>query len=190
MTLNKENIAAITAEIFTHPKYKELYDKFCDSVSGTPGFWSFAVEAADVFSKLEQRLGLEWDGEYMEAVEDYASGLLTLALAQSGLPTEANMLAIAERVIADLGVTRIRRPRKAKRSEMVTLRLPRLDVGQIVDGLTIRQESWSNTAKFLDSGENPDNFFGLEDCSNPDEARNIAAHYGAIITTIEEQRQR
>lgn len=102
MTLNKENIAAITAEIFTHPNYKELYDKFCDNVSGTPGFWAFAVEAADVFTKLEDDEQIEWDGEYMEAVESFAHKLITGALANGFMPTHTEMVTAATSVLEDV----------------------------------------------------------------------------------------
>jgi hypothetical protein len=67
------------------------------------------------------------------------------------------------------------------------LRFDNLDVGQILDGLRCRQESWANTAIFLRDGYFPDDSFVCEECSDPVEAQKLADLYQRITTTIERQ---
>jgi hypothetical protein len=72
--------------------------------------------------------------------------------------------------------------------DIITLKLPSLFVGQMLDGLRIRAESWENTKTYLEDGviadlDNP----CVEDCSNPHEAEQIAALYRKIIKEIETQ---
>ena len=62
-----------------------------------------------------------------------------------------------------------------------------LELGQILDGLRWRQESWKNTALFLRDGFFPDEAFVCEECSDPNEAEKIADHYQRIIISIEQQ---
>lgn len=71
--------------------------------------------------------------------------------------------------------------------KQVSLTLDSLDVGQILDGLRSRQESWANTAIFLRDGYFPDEAFLCEECSDPEEAQRIADHFQRIITSIEQQ---
>jgi hypothetical protein len=71
--------------------------------------------------------------------------------------------------------------------KQVLLRLDSLHVGQILDGLRSRQESWTKTAIFLRDGYFPDEAFLCEECSDPDEAQKIADHYQRIILSIEQQ---
>ena len=62
------------------------------------------------------------------------------------------------------------------------------DLGQLLDGLESRAESWERTAQHLRTETMPDGeFFLVEKCSKPEEADDIAAHYRSIITTIREQ---
>jgi len=69
-----------------------------------------------------------------------------------------------------------------------TLRLSNLDLCQLLDGLALRAESWERTANYLRTEEMPNGeFFVVEECSSPEEAENIAAHYRSIITTINQQ---
>ena len=75
---------------------------------------------------------------------------------------------------------------RIKKDRIVTLKLPRLMVGQIIDGLRERQKVWLYTAEFMDTGETEEPCI-IEECSNADEARNIAAYYEEIINSIEEQ---
>lgn len=70
--------------------------------------------------------------------------------------------------------------------KFVTLRLPRNDVGQILDGLTQRMIIWKATEEYLQTGFSHygDN---IEECSDPEEARFIAEYYEKIIDLINEQ---
>lgn len=61
------------------------------------------------------------------------------------------------------------------------------DLGQLLDGLRVRAESWHNTAKYLKTGESPDEFFVCEECRDAEEATAIADHYDKIIALIERQ---
>ena len=67
------------------------------------------------------------------------------------------------------------------------LTLDSLDVGQILDGLRSRRESWANTAMFLLDDYFRDEAFVCEECSDPREAQRIADYYQRIITRIEQQ---
>lgn len=66
----------------------------------------------------------------------------------------------------------------------VTLR--RLDWGKLLDGLEQRAETWENTAAMLREHAY-DRRSPLEECSDPEEAEQIAASYRRIITEIREQ---
>ena len=70
--------------------------------------------------------------------------------------------------------------------KFVTLRLPRNDVGQILDGLTERMIIWKATEEYLETGFS---HLGdcIEECSNPEEARFIAQYYQKIIDLIYKQ---
>ncbi|MDD5011112.1 MAG: hypothetical protein PHQ00_03205 [Phycisphaerae bacterium] len=72
------------------------------------------------------------------------------------------------------------------KDEIVTLKLPRLMVGQIIDGLRERQKIWIYTAEFMETGTTEEPCI-IEECSDADEASNIAAYYGEIIKSIEKQ---
>jgi len=62
------------------------------------------------------------------------------------------------------------------------------DVGQLLDGLAIRAESWEKTAGYLRDGSMPEGeIFIIEDCSEPAEADAIAEHYRSIIKKIRNQ---
>ncbi len=62
------------------------------------------------------------------------------------------------------------------------------DLGQLLDGLEIRAESWRRTAEYLRAGELPDGeFFVIEECSDEEEAEELAARYTAIIKSIQNQ---
>ncbi len=68
----------------------------------------------------------------------------------------------------------------------ISLKLPRQMVGQIVDGLRERRQVWINTAEYMETGYSEE-FCFIEECSNADEARNIATCYEKIIGVIEKQ---
>jgi hypothetical protein len=72
--------------------------------------------------------------------------------------------------------------------KFVTLKLPMLFVGQILDGLRIRAESWEHTKIYLSDGVvvDPDNPY-IEECSDETEARQIETFYKEIIKEIETQ---
>jgi hypothetical protein len=72
-------------------------------------------------------------------------------------------------------------------SKEIQITIDSLDLGQIVDGLRSRQESWKNTAIYLRDGFFPDDAFLCEDCSDADEAERIANRYQRIIASIDQQ---
>ena len=68
------------------------------------------------------------------------------------------------------------------------IELDSLDLGQILDGLELRVQSWERTAEYLRTETMPaGEFFIVEECSKPEEADGIAAHYRSIIETIRRQ---
>lgn len=73
------------------------------------------------------------------------------------------------------------------RDKHQVLRLHPNDIGQILDGLRCRAESWRETAQFLESGHAPRDDFIAEECSKPIEAAGIARHYERIIRDVEKQ---
>lgn len=68
----------------------------------------------------------------------------------------------------------------------ITLALPSLMVGQILDALYIRLDSWEYTEEYLNTGHVHEPYL-IEECSNPDEAHQIADYYKDIIESIEKQ---
>ena len=69
----------------------------------------------------------------------------------------------------------------------LTIRLNSLDLGQLLDGLETRAESWRKTAEFMDFGYVAEDSFVCEECTDAKEAALVAKHYERIIRTIEEQ---
>ena len=70
-----------------------------------------------------------------------------------------------------------------------TIELDDEDLGQILDGLEIRAESWRRTAEYLRTGDMPaGEFFVIEECRDEEEAEAIAADYGRIIGKLVAQR--
>jgi len=68
------------------------------------------------------------------------------------------------------------------------IELDDLELGQTLDGLEMRAESWERTADYLRTKKMPDGeFFIVEECSKPEEADGIADHYRAIIRKIRNQ---
>ncbi|MCU0792354.1 MAG: hypothetical protein MUE42_05790 [Opitutaceae bacterium] len=68
-----------------------------------------------------------------------------------------------------------------------TLKLDSNDIGQIIDGLRWRADSWRETADYLESGHASRNDFAAEECSDAEEARSIASHYERIIREVATQ---
>ncbi|HMJ90115.1 MAG TPA: hypothetical protein VK530_09880 [Candidatus Acidoferrum sp.] len=63
-----------------------------------------------------------------------------------------------------------------------------LDLGQLLDGLETRAESWERTAEYIRTDTMPDGkFFLVEECSKAQEADHIAEHYRSIIRKIQTQ---
>lgn len=68
------------------------------------------------------------------------------------------------------------------------IELDALDMGQLLDGLEIRTESWEQTADFFRTGQMPGTeFFMIEECRDAEEADGIARHYRSIIHKIRKQ---
>jgi hypothetical protein len=68
------------------------------------------------------------------------------------------------------------------------LRLEENDLGQILDGLMTREETWRTTAEYFRSGHNPDAPCPIEECGGEHEANQIALFYARIIRNLERQR--
>jgi hypothetical protein len=71
-------------------------------------------------------------------------------------------------------------------SDEITIRLPRNDVGQILDALCIRRDEWRYTQRYLEEGYEEAGRV-IEECKDADEARSIADYYDQIIATIRRQ---
>jgi hypothetical protein len=65
---------------------------------------------------------------------------------------------------------------------LTSSKLTDLELGQILDGLEIRAESWARTAEYLRTEKLPDGeFFIVEECSKLNEAEGIAKLYRSIV---------
>jgi hypothetical protein len=72
-------------------------------------------------------------------------------------------------------------------TQLVTIKLSRIQVGQIVEGLKAREQSYRETAYYLETGEVYDIFFNAEEVSDSAEARAIANLYEEIIRELESE---
>ena len=70
--------------------------------------------------------------------------------------------------------------------QMITLKLFRNDVGQVIDGLAVRRENWRYTQRYLEEGYMEDGRI-IEECSSAEEASSIADCYDRIISEIQSQ---
>lgn len=68
--------------------------------------------------------------------------------------------------------------------QMVTLKLSRNDVGQIIDGLGSRRDSWRDTQRYLEEGY-METERTIEECSDAEEASGLADCYDRIISVIQ-----
>lgn len=68
------------------------------------------------------------------------------------------------------------------------IELSEIDLGQLIDGLTVRAEAWEKTARYHRTAEVPDDIL-VEECRDAEEAEQIAEHYRSIIETIHKQRE-
>lgn len=73
-------------------------------------------------------------------------------------------------------------------SKTYLIRLEENDLGQIIEGLQAREESWRKTADYFRSGFNTDDDFVIEPCNDEHEADRIAQFYSRIIRDLERQR--
>lgn len=73
-------------------------------------------------------------------------------------------------------------------AKLYRIELEDLDLGQLLDGLESRAESWEKTAEYLRTDEMPGgDYFLIEECSDAEEADGIAEHYRSIIVKIQKQ---
>jgi hypothetical protein len=70
-----------------------------------------------------------------------------------------------------------------------SIQLGENDLGQVLDGLREREESWRRTADYFRSGGDCDNAFAIEECNDEHEADCIAQLYSRIISDLERQRK-
>ncbi len=70
---------------------------------------------------------------------------------------------------------------------MITLQLTSNQVGQILDGLRCRQETYQKTADCLNNSPNADPSFVIEDVKDAEEAENMVRIYREIIHSLKQQ---
>ncbi len=75
-------------------------------------------------------------------------------------------------------------------SKTYLIHLAENDLGQILDGLKVREESWRKTADYFRSSFNPEDDFVIEPCNDEYEADRIAQFYSRIIRDLERQRDK
>lgn len=73
-------------------------------------------------------------------------------------------------------------------SKTYMIRLGKNELGQILDGLRMREVSWRGTAEYLVSDQLADDSIAIEECRDEHEATRIADFYAAIIRDLERQR--
>jgi len=71
-----------------------------------------------------------------------------------------------------------------KPDDICEIRLKRIEIGQILDALEIRLETWENTVRYA-RGEFVEDI--IEEHSSIEEAEKIASFYRTIIGNINEQ---
>lgn len=73
-----------------------------------------------------------------------------------------------------------------KSTDLHSIELTRIELGQVVDGLNERAQAWERTALYhrtgLEHGQGV-----VEECTDADEAEWIARFYRSIIDKIEDQ---
>lgn len=80
---------------------------------------------------------------------------------------------------------------KQKTKPLVHIELDRDEVGQVLDGLEIRAQSWEQTAEYLRAGQMPvGEVFLIEECSDGERATQIAERYRDTIQKIRTQTNR
>jgi len=66
-----------------------------------------------------------------------------------------------------------------------TITLDSIDIGQLLDGLLDRAASWRRTADYLEGGKSEG--LVIEECSDAEEAANIASHFEDLVKSIQNQ---
>jgi hypothetical protein len=79
ITTREENIAAITATFHQDKRWRSFYETNRDALSGFPGIWVYCVEAGRAFTVAEKKIGVEWDGEWIDAIEAFSDALFVAA---------------------------------------------------------------------------------------------------------------
>lgn len=74
----------------------------------------------------------------------------------------------------------------AMSASKVPLLLDSLMVGQILEALEVRREAWEKTSAYF-RGELNDLFFSIEECTDAEEADQIAAYYLEIECELRQQ---
>lgn len=69
-----------------------------------------------------------------------------------------------------------------------SINLSDVDLGQVIDALESRAQSWETTAEYLRSGDiSQEEGCVVEECSGEQEAERIAKHYQQILQEIRAQ---
>ncbi len=66
----------------------------------------------------------------------------------------------------------------------IVIRLDDVDLGQVIDGLQVRADSWRATEHYFETGKAPGT---IEECTDAYEAHTIAERYERIIKSIVSQ---
>ncbi len=64
------------------------------------------------------------------------------------------------------------------------IRLNAFDLGQMIDGLEVRQRAWRDAASYLRTGEMPSEDFVMEESRDAEEAERLSGHYVRIMDRI------
>lgn len=73
-------------------------------------------------------------------------------------------------------------------SKTYLIRLGENELGQVLDGLRVRESTWRATAEYHACGHLADDSVAIEECSDETEATRVADFYTAIIRDLERQR--
>jgi hypothetical protein len=77
-----ENAVALSASVHTSEQYHDFYRANADAVSGFPGIFDLVAQAAEAFTIAER--GIEWDGEWIDAIDILGDHLTNWG----GVPTQ------------------------------------------------------------------------------------------------------
>ncbi|MFG0330040.1 MAG: hypothetical protein ACF8PN_09100 [Phycisphaerales bacterium] len=77
--------------------------------------------------------------------------------------------------------------RSEENDEKITLVLPDMFVGQLLDGLDVLIEQWQATEDYHECGQVSE--IGIRECTDAHEARCIREYYELIRETIRDQRR-